>query len=53
MAQKIQRDLKRENSYRKRSEDTEVEKTGAEWNNMDGVKRTKENSNLVAKMETE
>lgn len=49
MAQKVQEDLKREDSYKERSEDTEVERTEAGWKNMDGVKRTKENSHLVAK----
>ncbi|GAB0193681.1 kininogen-1 [Grus japonensis] len=54
LAQKVQKDLEREKSYKKRSEDTEVERTEAGWNDMDGVKRTKEKtSDLVAKMETE
>lgn len=53
LAQQAYGDLQREDSYQERSEDTEVERTEARWHDTVGVRRTKQNSKLVAKIETE
>lgn len=36
LAEKAREDLEREDSYKGRSEDTEMERTEAGWNDMDG-----------------